>query len=76
MKKFPSDDNVRFFRRFTQRHIKDFWRPLWWLLNLVVVPPGGLQLDLDSSRFCREGKQEGARKGYNPKRKGCASHHP
>ena len=26
--------------------------------------------------FCREGQQEGARKGYNPKRKGRRSHHP
>ena len=76
--RFPGDDTVRdFFRRFTQRHIEEFWRPLWsWLLTLVVVPAGGFHLDLDSTVFCREGKQEGARKGYNPKRKGRASHHP
>ena len=76
--RFPGDDTVRdFFRRFTQRHIEEFWRPLWsCLLTLVVVPAGGFHLDLDSTVFCREGKQEGARKGYNPKRKGRASHHP
>jgi hypothetical protein len=76
--RFPGDDTVRdFFRRFTQRHIEEFWRPLWsWLLTLVVVPAGGFHLDLDSTVFCREGKQEGARKGYNPKRKGRTSHHP
>lgn len=78
IKRFPGDDTVRdFFRRFTQRHIEEFWRPLWsWLLTLVAVPEGGFHLDLDSTVFCREGKQEGARKGYNPKRKGRASHHP
>ena len=26
--------------------------------------------------FCREGQQEGARKGFNPRRKGRNSHHP
>ena len=78
IKRFPGDDTVRgFFRRFTQRHIEEFWRPLWaWLLTLVVIPKEGVHLDLDSTIFCREGKQEGARKGYNPKRKGRPSHHP
>ena len=78
LKRFPGDDTVRaFFRRFTQRHIEEFWRPLWaWLLTLVVVPQAGVHLDLDSTIFCREGRQEGARKGYNPKRKGRPSHHP
>ena len=43
---------------------------------MVVVPLAGFHLDLDSTVLCREGKQEGARKGNNPKRKGRASHHP
>lgn len=46
-----------------------------WLLTLVV-PTGGLHLNLDSKVIYREGKQVRARKGYNPKRKGRASHHP
>lgn len=33
-------------------------------------------MDLDSTVLCREGKQEGARKGFNPRRKGRNSHHP
>ena len=76
--RFPGDDTVRaFFRRFTQGHIEAFWRPLWrWSLALVTVPPEGFHLDLDSTIFCREGHQEGARKGYNPRRKGRKSHHP
>jgi len=43
---------------------------------LGVTPPEGFYLDLDSTILCREGKQEGARKGYNPKHKGRLSHHP
>ena len=76
--RFPSDDTVRnFFLRFSQAHIEAFWRPLWhWLLLLVKCPATGFALDLDSTVFCREGQQEGARKGYNPKRKGRSSHHP
>jgi hypothetical protein len=75
---FPSDDTIRnFFRRFSQAHIEAFWRPLWrWLLLLVKCPLGGFALDLDSTVFGREGQQEGARKGYNPRRKGRNSHHP
>jgi hypothetical protein len=76
--RFPSDDTIRnFFLRFSQAHVEAFWRPLWrWLLRLVRCPAAGLSLDLDSTVFCREGKQEGACKGFNPKRKGRNSHHP
>ena len=78
LERFPSDDTIRnFFLRFSQAHIESFWRPLWrWLLRLVACPKAGFSLDLDSTVFCREGRQEGARKGYNPKRKGRNSHHP
>jgi hypothetical protein len=76
--RFPSDDTIRnFFLRFSQGHIEAFWRPLWrWLLRWLQCPPGGFALDLDSTVFCREGKPEGARKGFNPRRKGRNSHHP
>lgn len=37
---------------------------------------GGFSLDLDSTIFQRAGRQQGARKGYNPRRPGRASHHP
>jgi hypothetical protein len=78
LERFPSDDTIRnFFLRFTQGHIEAFWRPLWrWLLRRVKGPAAGFALDLDSTVFCREGKQEGARKGFNPRRKGRNSHHP
>jgi hypothetical protein len=76
--RFPSDDTIRnFFLRFKQADIEAFWRPLWrWLLRLVKSPPAGFSLDLDSTVFCREGQQEGAHKGFNPRRKGRNSHHP
>jgi len=76
--RFPSDDTIRnFFLRFSQAHLEAFWRPLWrWLLRLVACPKAGFSLDLDSTVFCREGKQEGALKGCNPQRKGRNSHHP
>jgi hypothetical protein len=72
LERFPSDDTIRnFFLRFSQGHIEAFWRPLWrWLLRLLQCPTSGFALDLDSTVFCREGQQEGARKGFNPRRKG------
>lgn len=78
MPRYPSDDTIRnFFLRFSQGHVETFWRPLWrWLLRLVKCPAGGFSMDLDSTVFCREGNQQGAKKGYNPKRKGRNSHHP
>ena len=78
LERFPGDDTIRnFFLRFTQAHIEAFWRPLWrWLLLLLACPKAGFSLDLDSTVFCREGSQEGAAKGYNPRRKGRRSHHP
>lgn len=76
--RFPSDDTIRnFFLRFSQAHVEAFWRPLWkWLLLLLRCPANGFALDLDSTVFCREGQQEGAAKGFNPRRKGRKSHHP
>lgn len=78
VERFPGDDTIRhFFLRFSQAHIEAFWRPLWrWLLRLLACPKAGFSLDLDSTVFCREGQQEGARKGFNPRRKGRNSHHP
>ena len=33
-------------------------------------------MDFDSTIITRYGKQEGAKKGYNPKKQGRDSHHP
>ena len=78
LERWPGADTVRgFFHRFSQATIQSFWRPLWrWLLGLVRCPAGGFSLDLDSTVFQRAGHQEGAAKGYNPRRPGRKSHHP
>lgn len=76
--RWPGADTVRgFFHRFTQPSIQSFWRPLWvWSLGLLRCPQKGFSLDLDSTVFQRSGSQEGAAKGYNPRRPGRNSHHP
>lgn len=78
MPRWPGADTVRgLFHRFTQGTIQSFWRPLWgWLLGLVSCPADGFSLDLDSTVFQRAGHQQGAAKGYNPRRPGRKSHHP
>lgn len=78
LERFPGDDTIRhFFLRFSQAQVEAFWRPLWrWLLRFLACPKEGFHLDLDSTVFCREGRQEGAAKGYNPRRRGRKSHHP
>ena len=78
MKRWPGADTVRgFFLRFTQAAIQTFWRPLWkWQMDFLERPEGGYSLDLDSTVFQRSGHQDGARKGYNPRRPGRKSHHP
>lgn len=76
--RFPAADAIlRFFGRFTQGRIEAFFRPLnHWLVGLLMPPAEGFSLDLDSTILNREGHQEGAAKGYNPRRPGRKSHHP
>jgi len=40
---------------------------------LIATLPAGFHLDMDSTVICREGQQEGERKGYNPRRKSQTS---
>lgn len=51
---------------------------LWdWLFGRIPWQNiGGDYLSFDSSVVTRYGKQEGAKKGYNPKKRGRSSHHP
>src|SRR6516165_1252981 len=79
MKRFPSDDTIlNYFRRFSQAEIEGFWRPLWrWLIGRLPRLEQGFSLDLDSTIFSRHGtQQQGAARGYNPRRPGRLSHHP
>jgi hypothetical protein len=74
--RMPGDDTVRnFFRRFKQGEIERFFPPLWRKL-LAQLPAQRCTLDLDSTLFQRFGQQEGAAAGYNPVRRGGATHHP
>jgi hypothetical protein len=78
MERFPSDDTIlNYFRRFSQAEIERFWRPMWrWLISRLPHLEKGFSLDLDSTIFSRHGaKQQGAAKGYNPRRPGRLSHH-
>lgn len=78
MQRFPTDDTIRnLFKRFQQGMVVRFYEPLWaWQLARLPKREGGYSLDLDSTVFERYGKQQGAKKGYNPRKPGRASHHP
>jgi len=72
----PGQDTYkRFFSKFTQgtnQRVSDYFYT--WIFDNVKVD--NLTLDIDSSIMTRYGEQEGAKKGYNPAKKGRASHHP
>lgn len=76
--RFPNDDTIRnLFKRFTEANVYKFYDPLWrWMLERLPQRSEGYTLDLDSTVFERYGKQQGALKGYNPKKRGRPSHHP
>ena len=75
-KRLPGDDATRaFFGRFGWKEVDAFFPALTtWLL--VRLPVREATLDLDSTVFDRCGRQEGAKKGYNPRKPGRLSHHP
>jgi len=76
---FPDDTTInRIFKLFTARHCKELsdvesmvrkkvWGKKWF---------GRITLDMDSSVRGVYGKQQGAQKGYNPKKPGQRSYHP
>lgn len=78
LKRCAGDDAMRaMFARFGLGEIQRLFRPLWgWLLERLPKPTSGYTLDVDSTVFARCGEQEGARRGYNPIRRGGRSHHP
>jgi hypothetical protein len=72
----PGQDTYkRFFSKFTQgtnQKVSDYFYS--WIFDNVKFD--NFTLDIDSSVMTRYGEQEGAKKGYNPSKKGRASHHP
>jgi hypothetical protein len=75
-KKMPSQSTYsRFFGKFSwQRNTDVFTKLNQWFLDKMHV--GAMTVDLDSTVITRYGDQEGARRGYNPKKPGRHSHHP
>ena len=65
----------RYFNKFSQAvNQRVFGRLFSWFFSELAFD--NYTLDFDSTVIVREGNQEGAVKGYNPKRPGRPSHHP
>jgi hypothetical protein len=66
---------MRLFRKFTQSTNESVMDSLYnWMFSQLSID--GITLDLDSTVMTRYGTQEGAVRGYNPAKRGRASHHP
>ena len=65
----------RYFNKFSQAVNQRVFSELFsWFFSELIFD--NYTLDFDSTVMVREGSQEGAVKGYNPKRPGRPSHHP
>ena len=75
-KQTPAQDTYkRFFSKFdqaTNQRVSDSFYS--WIFDNFKFD--NFTLDIDSSVMTRYGEQEGAKKGYNPAKRGRASHHP
>jgi hypothetical protein len=86
--KVPVDTTIgRLFKEVTEKQISQFESlnhrlrgQIWRMANRAGVSKVGLNrvqwVDIDSSVDSVCGSQEGAAKGYNPKKKGALSYHP
>lgn len=65
----------RYFNKFDQAKNQEVFDSIyqWFFSNLQF---DNYTLDFDSTIMTRYGEQQGARKGYNPKKPGRNSHHP
>lgn len=72
----PGNDTYkRFFRKFSQCRNQEVFGYLYsWFFKQLVF--SSYTIDFDSTIMIRYGKQEGAKKGYNPKKPGRNSQHP
>lgn len=65
----------RYFNKFTIAvNQKVFTKVSRWFFSQVRLD--NYTLDIDSTVLTRYGSQQGAKKGYNPKKRGRNSHHP
>lgn len=71
---------TRFFNQFKSwQFCEKFADKLWAFTFEKVIPFSKIKddyLTFDSSVITRYGKQDGAKRGFNPKKKGRVSHHP
>ena len=76
--RFPTDDTMKnLFKRFNLAKVSEFYSNLaQWQIQRLPEQSEGYSLYLDSTVFERYGRQQGALKGYNPKKHGRPSHHP
>lgn len=66
---------MRLFNKFTQGSNESVMDSLYrWMFGQLSI--NGITLDLDSTVMTRYGAQQGAARGYNPAKRGRASHHP
>lgn len=74
--KVPGNDAYkRYFSKFNQSTNQATARHFFtWFFNNLNADY--FTLDIDSTIFTRYGEQQGAKKGYNPTKKGRKSHHP
>jgi hypothetical protein len=72
----PSDNTyIRFFKKLDiEKSSKLFYTLGRWFFGQLKFDY--FTLDVDSSVWTRYGNQQGAKKGYNPKKRGRNSHHP
>ena len=76
IKRLPSQATYsRFFHKFSWEKNEEVFALLQQKF-LAQIDVGALTIDLDSSVITRYGNQEGAKKGYNPRKMGRNSHHP
>lgn len=69
------DAYKRYFKKFMQSTNLEVGRHFfsWFIRNINI---NYFTLDIDSTVITRYGNQQGAKKGYNPKKRGRKSHHP
>lgn len=75
-KNVPGQDAYkRYFSKFSQISNNYVGKHFFsWFIRSINM--NYFTLDIDSTIMTRYGEQEGAKKGYNPKKKGRKSHHP
>ena len=78
LKRIPSAATLtRYFGSFTQGQVEHMAQRLGqWTFDHLPRTTRSYTLDLDSSVVTRYGRQQGAKKGYNPKKPGRPSHRP